>query len=245
MMQLIAGGLIGLALGAGVRLSGLCRRETLCAALALHAKGHVRWYLWALGECLLLSASLMWLAVIDVDMLHVLPLHAGVLAGGMLYGAVAGLVGVTPLTALAGFGGGRMLESLCTIAGCLAGGLLLDVLQPLLDRMGSLLSLGAKTLFRTTLDEPYLFSGGFLALGCLGALLLAAGLCFRPAPPPEPSKQADDAPVPPPPQEDAVVAVLPGEEPLVVDAAESSAEEEGAEPPDDPQPEETSDAPQE
>lgn len=219
MMQLIAGGLMGLTLGAWLHLSRLCIRKSTCRHLLL-----------ALGLCVMLAALLIWLAVIDVDLLTILPLHAGVLLGGALYGVTAALTGLTPLTALAGLGCGRFLESLCGVAGLAAGLLLLPVVEPVFLRLHNALPLGAQTLFALPLKPPPLLSGGTLALLCLGFLIWALGLCFRqpkaaatPEPAPEPIAEA----------EDAVVAVLPEEEPVVVDAAQTDPDEKNEEAPEE------------
>ena len=141
MMQLIAGGLIGLALGGGLHLSRLCRGSDFPPRAA------VRRLPVTLGLCVMLAALLLWLAVIDVDMLAILPLHAGLLLGGALWGAAAALTGVTAATALAGIGCGRLWESLCAVAGLAAGAFLLPVLEPLFRPLHNVLPLGAPLLF--------------------------------------------------------------------------------------------------
>ncbi len=234
-------GLLGLLMGLILHWGRFSQTSGLRAALGLRRSLTLRTGLTALGWGILLTALLMWLAVIDVDAVPVLPLSLGALLGGVVFGVAAGLCGFTPSTAFAGLGGGNALEALCVLAGCAfmtwlpVGELLRPLREPWL----------ASTLFEVTLDEPYLFAGGFLGMMCLGALLIVWGICV-PSPrvkifPDEAiAEPAAEPPIPPAEEavpdpesaaEETVIALLEGEEPLVVDTeldeadADSPAEE--------------------
>ena len=232
-------GMLGLLTGLILHWGRLSRVDGLRDALGLRRSLALRTSLTALGWGTLLTALLMWLAVIDVDAVTVLPLSLGALLGGLLFGVCAGLSGFTPTTAFAGLGAGKALEALCVLAGCLAGAWLPvgELLQPL--RQPWL----ASTLFKVTLDEPYLFEGGFLGMGCLGALLIVWGICVPsprgPVMPEEastpqsaaadsyPAKGSlEESPEPESAPEETVVLALEGEEPLVVDTGMDEAEAE-------------------
>lgn len=234
MISWLTGGLLGLVAGMALRRMGVTRREVLRPSLTGRRREGLRALVMLPGWAALMAAPLAWLAVIDVDLLAPLPLHAGTLLGAAVFGAAAGWTGLTPATALAALGGDRLLESLCALAGCLAAGLCVPAAESWLARLRGLFPPAQGTLFRVTLDEPFLLGGGFLALGCWGALLLAVGLCIRrrpaadapaaEAPSEEPAAAAppEEPDVPPAPEsapEDAFVAILPGEEPVVVDTA--------------------------
>lgn len=171
-------GVIGLLLGLCLRWTQLCCPAALRTALAWRVSHALRSLLYFLGAGMMLTALLMWLAVIDVDGVVVLPLSLGVLLGGAVFGVAVALSGFTPLTAFAGVGGGQPLEAMCVLAGCLAGALLLPLLEAPLAALQALPPLSASTLFRTTLDEPFLLGGGFLAQGCAGALLTVIAACI-------------------------------------------------------------------
>lgn len=225
MTQLVAGGILGMLMGIGLQRCGLTDRCSLRRAMALHRRNPVRRMLMLTGLSTLLTAFLAWLAVIDVDKLQVLPLHAGTLLGGVIFGAAAGAIGALPGTLPGGIGGGRCLESLCGTVGCVLGALLLPHLQPWFSRIQSLATLSADTLFQVTLDQPYLFAGGFLGQGCIGILLMIVAWVI----PADPVDAAPQEPSPPPAepvstdaqdvQADTVIVQLPGEEVLVVDTA--------------------------
>lgn len=232
-------GILGLLTGLLLHWGQLSRAEGLRCALGLRRSLTLRTGLTALGWGVMLTALLMWLAVIDVDRVAVLPLSLGGLLGGAVFGICAGLCGFTPTTAFAGLP--RSLEALCVIVGCFAGALLSPALSGLLAPLHR--PLLDVTLFEVTLDEPWLLSGGNLGLGALGALLAVWGLCVPSPKPelipdeviagraeeaeesqPEVSLSADqpsaeepsdlsDAPA------ETVVAILEGEEPLIVDTA--------------------------
>lgn len=205
-------GLLGLFFGMILRWTVLSRPDGLRSTLALRRSHACRSALYAIGAGTALTALLCWLAVIDVDGIVVLPLSAGALIGGAVFGIAAALAGYTPLTAFAGIGGGRILEALCTVAGCLAGAFLLPLLETPLSALRSAPPYSAATLFRVTLDEPYLLGGSFLGQGCAGLLLMTIAVCIpsnrmaRPAkasapPAPEPQKpprQPSPIPVRPP-----------------------------------------------
>ena len=102
----------------------------------------------------------------------------------------------------------------------------LPALSGVLARLTTLPPRSDATLFRITLDEPWLLGGGFTGHAMLGGvLMLIAGCIPRPrvllpeAPAVQQAPDANDESVPAP--EDApgetFVALLPGEEPLVVD----------------------------
>ena len=171
-------GVTGLLLGLTLRWTQLCRPAALRSALALRVSHALRSLLYFLGAGMALTALLMWLAVIDVDAIVVLPLSPGALIGGAVFGVAVALSGYTPLTAFAGVGSGSIASALCTIAGCLAGTWLLPLLEAPLSALQALPPHSATTLFRTTLDEPFLLGGGFLSQGCAGALLMAIAACI-------------------------------------------------------------------
>lgn len=238
MMEILAGGVVGLLFGIAVQRCGLTDRSEVSAAIALRRRSLTRRVLMLLGWGCVLTALLGWLAVIDVDTLIVIPLHGGTIVGGVIFGAAAALTGLLPGTAPAIMGGGRFLEGLCGAAGCLCGAFLLPNLTPVFRQVRTLIPDVTSTLFQVTLDEPYLFGGGFLAQGCLGAVLMALALIISPDPPAPVPETAPPAPEPEPQpvstepedvMEDTVIALLPGEEPVVVDTAA----------PEDAQPQET------
>lgn len=218
-------GVTGLLLGLTLHWAGFSRADGLRDTLALRRRHATRSGLYTLGFAMALTALLCYLAVIDVDGIVVLPLSAGVLAGGAVFGVAAGLCGFTPVTAFAGLGGGHALEALSTVAGCALGTLALPALAEPLARLRELPPTSSATLFRMTLDEPFLLGGGFLGQGCAGALLMAIAACIpsnrRETPEPVPEEAAPEPqPVlllPAAAPEEAFVALLPGEEPLVVD----------------------------
>ena len=228
MRELLLGGLIGLILGIALQMPGWTRRETVQGMFALRSVGALRTLLTTLGFGCAVTAFLMWLAVIDVDLLAVPALDGGTVAGGLLFGAAAALCGHTLLTAPAAVGGGRALEGLCVVAGGLIGALCLPALENAFDAVRGLIPAVEGTLFRVTLDKPFLLSGDFPALACLGALLLVCALCVRPPRPapaePAGARETSAAPgtsaAPQDVREDTFVASLPGEEPVVVDTQE-------------------------
>lgn len=238
-------GMMGLMTGLVLHWGRLSHAQGLRSALGLRRSLTLRTALTALGWGILLTALLMWLAVVDVDQVDVLPLTLGTLLGGALFGICAGLCGYTPTTAFAGLGSNNALEALSVIAGCFAA----TALSPSLERLLSPLHAPwvDTTLFKVTLDEPYLFSGAFLGLGCLGALLAVWGIC-TPSPraviipdkaiaqhAAEASRPSEEEAVPAPDSAatETVVAALEGEEPLIVDTAldeqEDAQEDEPAE----------------
>lgn len=250
MMQLVYAILAGLWLGLTLQWSSLTQPHELRNAIALRASTALRTALSFLGWGAIMTAFLSWLAVLDVDLLVVSPLHGGVLIGGVIAGLGAALCGRTPLTALGGVGSAGFLESLCAVAGCVLGALLLPLLGDVTQPLANLPPQLEGTLFRVTLDEVFLFQGGFLGQGCVGAVLLALALWVsipKPAedavPEPEPAAEAsseedtvaeeapDTAPDPESAPEETLVVALEGEEPLVLD---TEAEEADAEVPDLP-----------
>ena len=221
-------GLLGLLLGLVLRWTRLCSPHVLREALALRLSHGLRTLLFAIGCAMALAALLMWLAVIDVDGVAVLPLSAGVLAGGAVFGMAAALSGYTPLTAFPGAVAGNRLEALCTLLGCLAGSLLLPLLESPLAALQALPPQSAATVFRVTLDEEFLLGGGFLGQGCAGLLLAAIAVCIpsnlvavrRAA---EAESSPEEAPAP--------LLLLPAPQPAEDMAADASAEEAADGPP--------------
>lgn len=224
-------GMMGLLTGLLLRWGLLHQPEGLRTALGLRRSLTLRTGLSALGWGTLLTALLMWLAVIDVDHVEVLPLSPGALLGGAIFGVCTGICGFTPTTAFAGLCSHCPPEALCVIAGCFAGTALSPALSGLLTPLHT--PWADASLFQVTLDEPWLLGGGHLALGCLGLLLTVWGACIpspkaavvpdgviaeRAAEAAEPLP-AEDSPDPADAPEETVVAVLEGEEPLIVDTA--------------------------
>lgn len=230
MKELILGGVAGLALGMAAQRLQLHRREHLRCAVGLLAPRLLRCLLLAVGVGTMLTAFMMWLAVIDVDTVAVPALHGGTLVGGVVFGAALGWSGMAPGTSSAVLGADRFFEGLCAVAGCIAGTVALPYAARLFPALGGWLNGGANTWFQVTLDEPYLFAGGFLGQGCIGLVIAVAALCIRRAhedPPPEeaPAEQVPQVSAEPQDvQEDAFVAILPGEEPVVVDTGEEPVE---------------------
>lgn len=258
-------GLLGLLMGLLLHWGGFSRSAGLRAALGLRRSLTLRTALTSLGWGVMLTALLMWLAVIDVDQVEVLPLSAGALLGGAVFGVCAGLCGFTPVTAFAGLGAGNAPEALCVIVGCCAGAAISPALDGLLAPLHD--PWAEATLFAVTLDEPHLLSGGFLGLSSLGALLAVWGMCIPSPrikiiepiePPPQwqdgdtegdvsealptPAADADSSPADespdhaPDPAAETVVAALEGEEPLIVDTALDEAQAQDAPSPEDDAP---------
>ena len=225
MTEIIAGGVAGLLLGMAAQGMGMGDRQRVMASIALRERGMLRATLYALGLGAMLTAFLGWLAVIDVDLLTVLPLHGGTILGAAVFGTAAGLTGVTLGGALTMTGGGRFLEGLCAVIGCLAGAAALPWLGSVTAWAQTWFPAMDQTWFRVTLDEPYLLDGGFLGQACLGAVLTALAVILGP----ERGRETvlehevrDAQPVSTDAREvreDTVVATLPGEEPVVVDTA--------------------------
>lgn len=200
-------GVMGLLLGLLLRWAGFFHADGLRLALGLR-RGRGDWFdplrtgLTAIGYAMAMTAFLCWLAVMDVDDITVLPLSLGALAGGAVLGIAAGLCGFTPMTAFAGLGAGNALEALCVLGGCFVGNLLLGPLEELLAPLRSAAPYAAATVFRMTLDKPWMLSGGFLGQACVGLLLAVIALCI-PSPRPvvltdeEVAARAAEAELPP------------------------------------------------
>ena len=208
--------LLGMALSAARLVSPDGLRDTL-RFLPSHA---LKAALWALGTAIAAMALLCWLAVMDIDRIVPLPLHAGTLAGGMLFGVCAALCGFTPGTALTGIASRKPMRALCAALGCLAGAWLVRYVPT--EAIRGLWEAPAGTLFRMTLTEPYWFGGGFLRQGCIGLALMLLGLLMpsgvrwtRQIPPEKPTESAEP---------ETFVALLPGEEPMVVEIPPEDAE---------------------
>lgn len=247
MTRLILNGLIGLMCGAALHGLHLDQADTVRAALAWQNKSVRKALLWASGSMAVLTSLLMWLAVIDVDELPIVLLTGETLIGGAVAGVALGLTGFTPETALAGAGGGRFTESLCAVAGSAAAWALLPRIRGLATGAADWFAPVESTVFKVTLDKPFLLGGGFLAQGCVGLLLLVMALAVRrwlPEPAPAAAPPVDDTPVDDTPaepvsiepdqvQEETIVVTLPGEEPVVVDT------EAGEDAPEEDEPDET------
>ena len=251
MTEIIAGGVAGLLLGMAAQGMGLGDRQWVSASIALRNRGMLRATLYAMGLGAMLTAFLGWLAVVDVDLLTVLPLQGGTILGAAVFGVAAGLTGVTLGGALTMTGGGRFLEGLCAVIGCLTGAAALPWIEPVTVWAQEWFPAMEQTWFRVTLDEPYLLGGGFLGQACLGAVLAALAVILGPERGKEPAPEQavrDAQPVSTDAQEvreDTVIATLPGEEPVVVDtAAPEDADDAsaGRQKPGDNQPEQGADA---
>ena len=194
MSTLVFGGLTGLALGLAMQAAGLTDARRVRETVALKDFSMLKTLLCFLGFGALIAALLGWLAVLDVDLWTVHPLSALTVLGGVVAGVGIWLCGFLPGTALGGIGGGRFWESLCAVAGCFVGALALPYVtswaQPL-----SAMTWARATLFRVTLDAPYLLPGGFLGLGIFGLVLLALA-AYVPTP-----RVAQEAPVAEEPEE--------------------------------------------
>ena len=92
----------GLLLGMSLSAARLISPDGLRDTLRFRPSHALKATLWALGTAIAAMALLCWLAVMDIDRIVPLPLHAGTLAGGMLFGVCAALCGFTPGTALTG-----------------------------------------------------------------------------------------------------------------------------------------------
>lgn len=171
-------GVMGLLLGLLLHWTGFSRAANLRLSLGLYRSYSLRSGLTALGWAIMLTALLCWLAVIDVDTIEVLPLSLGAILGGMLLGIAAGLCGFTPLSAFSGLGGGNACEALSVLAGCFLGALLLSPLSEAIQALHTAPPYAAATLFRVTLDEPFLLAGSFMGQGCIGLTLVTAALCI-------------------------------------------------------------------
>ena len=172
MSTIVFGGLTGLLLGLAMQAAGLTDARRFQHLVALRRNDMLKMTLAFLGFGALMVAGLGWLAVLDVDLLAVRPLDIATLLGGVLAGVAIWLCGLMPGTALGGIGGGRLWESLCAVAGGLIGALALPWVSGWIQSLRQMVWSQA-TLFRVTLDSPYLLPGGFLGLGVLGLVWLA------------------------------------------------------------------------
>lgn len=229
MKEVLLGGIAGLALGIALQRLTLPRRDDFRCALGLLNPGLLRALLLMLGAGTMLTALMMWLAVIDVDTVAVPPLDGGVVLGALVFGGVMGWAGFAPATAPAVLGADRWWEGLCAVAGCIAGAVLLPQAERFFSVVRGWLQGPAVTWFQVTLDEACLFAGGFLGQGCIGLVVLACALCVRRAHETpreeEPLVAEDVSTAPQDVQEETFVAILPGEEPVVVDTVDQDEEE--------------------
>ena len=238
-MRLLIYLLPGLLLGMASCRSGLASSQGVRRMLAGRRTKPLRCVLAAFGFGMLMTALLSWLAVIDVDKTHVFALSGRLIAGGLLAGLSLGLTGCTPGVCMAQLGGGRFIEGLCGVLGTVTGVAVFRMLGDAPDALDSWLPGSAVTLFRTTLDKPWLVQGGFGGVACIGAAFLLLSLLL---PRHRAAEAIPDAPanVPPPPPPDDLpaetfVAALPEEEPIIIDtAADGDADEDlPDEPPED------------
>lgn len=241
MKQLLVGGGLGLLLGMALQLCGLADPREIRASLAFRRARMARALVFALGLSAAVTAFLMWLAVIDTDEIPVAAISGSLLAGAAVCGAGLGLTGQCAETALAGIGGGPAVESLCAALGCALGAVIFPYLAPVRAWLDSLFPAVEGTVFKVTLQRPYLFGGAFLGQGCLGLALMVLALFIRAAAPleavpeasPEPEPEPEEPPASIEPSDvhgETFVASLPGEEPVVVDTeADQPKEEPGRE----------------
>jgi len=228
----------GLLLGMALQRCGLGSATRVRRMLAWRDLRPLRCLLAAIGFGMLMTAFLSWLAVIDIDETPVLPLDGGVVIGGLIVGVSLGLTGCSVGVCLAEAGGGRMLHGLSGLLGAAVGVVVFRLLGDTPQAIDTLLPGGRLTLFRTTLDKPWLLDGSFLGVGCAGALLLVVSVVLpRRGGQPEPEEDAappvQEAAAPETLPADAFIATLPEEEPMVVDTAMNPPEEEAEEPPED------------
>ena len=210
MNAIIFGGLTGLMLGLAMQAAGLTDARQFRDTVALRRLDMLRMVLAFLGFGALLTAFLGWLAVLDVDLLTVRALSAATILGGVLAGAGVWLCGLMPGTALGGVGGGNFWESLCVVAGGLIGALALPYVADWVQPLGNM-AWSRATLFRVTLDAPYLMPGGFLGLGIFGFVLLALA-AYVPVPRPEREAVPVEEPDPEPEAHEFIPVLLPGME---------------------------------
>lgn len=156
----------GLLLGMSLSAARLISPDGLRDTLRFRPSHALKAALWALGTAIAAMALLCWLAVMDIDRIVPLPLHAGTLAGGMLFGVCAALCGFTPGTALTGIASRKPMRALCAALGCMAGAWLVQYVPT--EAIRGLWEAPAGTLFRMTLTKPYWFGGGFLGRGVSG-----------------------------------------------------------------------------
>ena len=218
MSTIVFGGITGLLLGLAMQAAGLTDARGVQETVAFRQLAMLRMALAFLGFGALMVAGLGWLAVLDVDLLAVRPLDWATLLGGALLGAGVWLCGLLPGTALGGVGGGRLWESLCAVAGCLVGAVALPWVmgwvRPLHD-----MAWARTTLFRVTLDSPYLLPGGFLGLAVFGFVLLSLA-AYIPAARTKDEALVDVRPVEPETPElapDSMAGMLADKEPLLQD----------------------------
>ena len=94
----------GLLLGMSLSAARLISPDGLRDTLRFRPSHALKAALWALGTAIAAMALLCWLAVMDIDRIVPLPLHAGTLTGGMLFGfrdaiPVSAVPGVKPHSA--------------------------------------------------------------------------------------------------------------------------------------------------
>lgn len=236
--------LFGLALGLAIQQCGAADRDRVLRTAACKSKSGARIVLCGLGIGMILTALLCWLAVIDVDLLRIVPLTGTLLCSALLFGAGVGLCGATPFTLLGGLGAGRFTESLCGVAGCAVGAWLGSYLPQGIDV--PLFSPVEGTLFRLTLTDPFLLGGSFASLACTGAVLWVISLFLRivPAPLPSEPEATHDAPVvADPPDDDPLPASESAIPPETPDGAQEHPDTIPQEPPEPPTPIPPSDEP--
>lgn len=239
-MRLLIYLLPGLLLGMASCRSGLASSPDVRRMLAGRRTQSLRCVLAAVGFGMLMTSLLSWLAVIDVDKTRVFALSGRLILGALIAGLSLGLTGCTPGVCLAQLGGGRFVEALCGVLGTVTGAAVFRMLGGVPDALTGWLPGRAVTLFRTTLDKPWLVQGGFGGVACIGGAFLLLSLLLPRRREAEAIPDAPPAMSPPPPPDDlpaeTFVAALPDEEPIIVDTAadeDASDDDMPEEPPED------------
>lgn len=243
-MRLLIYLLPGLLLGMAMHCAGLSSPLSVRKTLAGRRMASLRCVLAAMGFGMLLTALLSWLAVIDIEDTCVMAVNGRLIAGALIAGVALGLTGCSPGVCIAQVGGGRFIEGLCGVLGVITGAAVFRMLGDAPELLNNWLPGRAKTLFRTTLDKPWLFPGSFAGVACIGAAFLLISLLLprekhAEAAPAEPSVPS----APPPPDAlpaETFVAALPEEEPIVIDTAADDASADAL--PDDEPPEDDEDS---
>lgn len=225
MMKWLLPGICGLMLGLTLHGALLQHPEGWRNVWGIRRSYSLKIVLWGLGLSVAMMAFLCYLAVMDVDRIEPLPLHAGSILGGVTFGVLAAIGGFTPGTAVVGLSGRKPVHACCTALGCLLGAWLAMLIP--WDVVQNVWRAPEGTLFRMTLDKPYWLEGGFFRQGCIGLAMMLLGMVI-PAPRVAEHIPEEETPAPVvsalPAENETFVAVIPGEEPLVVDTAQAMEE---------------------
>ncbi len=226
-MRLLIYLLPGLLLGMAMHCAGLSSPLNVRRMLAGRRMASLRCTLAAMGFGMLLTALLSWLAVIDIDGTHVMAVNGRLIAGALIAGLALGLTGCSPGVCIAQLGGGRFIEGLCGVLGVITGAAVFRMLGDAPEVLNDLLPGKAMTLFRTTLDKPWLFPGSFGGAACIGAAFLLVSLLLPREKHAEAVPAEQSVPSAPPPPDalpsETFVAALPEEEPIVIDTSADDA----------------------